>query len=178
MKNIALSVGLAMILARSPAAAADYAFDFSGTNLFGGQSLSGSGTLTTDDMTVQRNGREAQKIVGITGTYNGSAITGLNPTIFGADNFYYLTGQFVSGNGLGFNTAAGTNGNLFATVLDQYRVNTVNPFQSGFVNANSSVVTAGAVPEPATWAMMLVGIGMLGYGMRRRTKASQSPSYA
>jgi hypothetical protein len=27
---------------------------------------------------------------------------------------------------------------------------------------------AGAVPEPATWAMMLIGFGAVGFGMRRR----------
>lgn len=30
------------------------------------------------------------------------------------------------------------------------------------------VFTAGAVPEPATWAMMLVGFGMVSYAMRKR----------
>lgn len=30
---------------------------------------------------------------------------------------------------------------------------------------------AGAVPEPATWAMMVVGFGVIGAGMRRRGKA-------
>ena len=29
-----------------------------------------------------------------------------------------------------------------------------------------------AVPEPATWAMMLVGFGAVGYGMRRKAKIS------
>ena len=31
------------------------------------------------------------------------------------------------------------------------------------------VPSATSVPEPATWAMMLVGFGAVGYGMRRRT---------
>ena len=179
MKKTALGIAAAIAVVSSPATAAEYLFDFSGTNLFGGQPLVGSGTLTTDDTIVQRNGRDAQKITAITGTYNGSAITGLNPTIFGADNFYYLTGQFVSGNGLGFNTAAGTNANLFATVLDQYRLNSVNPFQSGFVQANSSVVAAGAVPEPGVWALMLVGFAAVGGAMRStRRKRNPGVSYA
>jgi hypothetical protein len=33
-------------------------------------------------------------------------------------------------------------------------------------NATFSV-TSGAVPEPATWAMMLIGFGTIGYAMRR-----------
>ncbi|HEU4969469.1 PEPxxWA-CTERM sorting domain-containing protein [Sphingomonas sp.] len=33
-------------------------------------------------------------------------------------------------------------------------------------------LSAAAVPEPATWAMMLFGFGAVGLGMRRRTKVS------
>ncbi|HEV2044556.1 MAG TPA: PEPxxWA-CTERM sorting domain-containing protein, partial [Sphingomicrobium sp.] len=29
------------------------------------------------------------------------------------------------------------------------------------------------VPEPATWAMMLVGFGAIGIGMRRRRRSGQ-----
>lgn len=34
----------------------------------------------------------------------------------------------------------------------------------------STGAMAAAVPEPATWAMMLVGVGMMGFAMRRRQK--------
>ena len=167
MKKLAYLTGLAVatLLAASPAAAADYLFDFAGTNLFGGQALTGSGTLTTNGVTVQQNGRDAQMITGITGIYNGSAISAL-ASVTGSDNFYYLTGKFVSGNGLGFTTVAGTNVNLFDSA-GQYRVNTTNPFQSGFVTATSSAVTA-AVPEPGTWLLMFAGFGAVGFAMRRR----------
>jgi hypothetical protein len=37
---------------------------------------------------------------------------------------------------------------------------------------------AGAVPEPATWAMMLVGFGGVGFAMRRRSKVRTTVSYA
>lgn len=30
------------------------------------------------------------------------------------------------------------------------------------------ILSAGAVPEPTTWAMMLVGLGMIGFAVRRR----------
>lgn len=32
---------------------------------------------------------------------------------------------------------------------------------------------AGAVPEPATWAMMILGMGAVGFAMRRRIKVSE-----
>lgn len=36
----------------------------------------------------------------------------------------------------------------------------------------------GAVPEPATWAMMLLGFGGIGYSMRRRRKAGAMAQFA
>jgi hypothetical protein len=42
----------------------------------------------------------------------------------------------------------------------------------GRENGSPSVLKlslSGAVPEPATWAMMITGFGMIGFGMRRRT---------
>lgn len=42
---------------------------------------------------------------------------------------------------------------------------TNNPANDAFEVANFSV---GAVPEPATWAMMLLGFGAVGYSMRKR----------
>ena len=41
---------------------------------------------------------------------------------------------------------------------------------------NPSVIAA--VPEPATWAMMLVGFGMVGAGVRSRRKATVKRTYA
>ncbi|WP_225883093.1 FxDxF family PEP-CTERM protein [Sphingomonas aliaeris] len=35
-----------------------------------------------------------------------------------------------------------------------------------------------AVPEPATWAMMIAGFGMVGFAMRRRAKVSTAVAYA
>ena len=103
------------------------------------------------------------------------SITGL-ASVTGSDNYYYLTGLFVSGNGLGFTTAAGTNANLFDS-LGQYRLNTTNPFQSGFVTATSSAATP-AVPEPATWALMIIGFGAIGFAMRRRQNFVTRVSFA
>jgi hypothetical protein len=48
---------------------------------------------------------------------------------------------------------------------------TANPASFSF---NSTPVgVAAAVPEPATWAMMILGMGAVGYAMRRRIKVSE-----
>ena len=41
---------------------------------------------------------------------------------------------------------------------------------NGFYGGDSTALnfTTSAVPEPATWAMMFLGLGMIGYGLRRR----------
>ena len=50
----------------------------------------------------------------------------------------------------------------------------LNASYSGTLN-----FSAAAVPEPATWALMLAGFGMVGFAMRRRkSKVGTSVSYA
>ena len=39
--------------------------------------------------------------------------------------------------------------------------------QNGAFGGNVAFVSTSAVPEPTTWAMMLVGFGAVGYSMRR-----------
>lgn len=159
------------MLATTPASAAVFNFNFSGTGLFFGEALVGSGTLTTNDVSQvsSLNGYTYQTITGITGTYNGSQITGL-ANVTGSNNLFYLTGPFfVDGNGLGFSTAVGSAVNLFVTNDTRYRLN-AGGLSTGFVTASSSAVAA-AVPEPATWALMLLGFGAIGVSMRRRTSA-------
>jgi hypothetical protein len=40
------------------------------------------------------------------------------------------------------------------------------------VRVSTGALTTGAVPEPATWAMMLIGFGGIGFAMRRQRKAA------
>jgi hypothetical protein len=68
----------------------------------------------------------------------------------------------LSGNGQNFFNITGTNGDTFGG----FRI-TLNPTGAG-VSALQNVRVSSAVPEPTTWAMMLVGFGAVGYSMRRR----------
>jgi hypothetical protein len=52
--------------------------------------------------------------------------------------------------------------------LSSVRVSSASPFQID----NVRLTAAAAVPEPATWAMMLVGFGAIGASMRRQRRSS------
>ncbi len=68
-------------------------------------------------------------------------------------------------------------GEPFNITLD----NLVVRYQSleGAGNATSGVgIPVGAVPEPTTWATMLIGFGAMGYSMRRRRRSQNMPQVA
>ena len=165
--RIITAVGAAIMALASTAPASAAMYDFS----FSGSGTTGTGVFTTSDTTSlnARGGYTAFAITSITGTLNGSAITGLSG-FQGSDNLYYTTGPaFLDGSGVGFTSAAGQSASLFYQDSAQsYRITTVSPFAAGFVSATSSPA-AGAVPEPASWAMMLSGFGLVGAGLRRST---------
>lgn len=74
---------------------------------------------------------------------NGNNFIGLRASI-GSDFFY----------GYAFTTDTMLNGVVFNNVANQA--------------ITASVNLPAAVPEPATWAMMLLGFGAIGFAMRRR----------
>jgi hypothetical protein len=45
--------------------------------------------------------------------------------------------------------------------------------QSGSFGGSLAFSAANAVPEPGTWAMMLLGFGAMGVSLRRRRKPNQ-----
>lgn len=84
-----------------------------------------------------------------------------------------LTGATVSGFSVGV-------GSGFTTGYHAFADNVTYSTNAGSTTYNFEVADGmGAVPEPATWAMMLVGFGGIGFGMRRRkSKVATAVTYA
>jgi hypothetical protein len=86
---------------------------------------------------------------------------------------------YSPGNGLGFAGVTVGSYDTFtqnvATVVDSsytlrflYSNPSTNNAPSGFRVEASNAAVPGAVPEPATWAMMTLGFGAVGFGLRRK----------
>ena len=162
-----LSLGLASaLLAAASASATQYLFTIGGGS-------TATGTLTVANPVVVGG---SSLITAITGTYNGQAITGLAAPggLGGNDNFLYVAQpSLLDILGFTFNGAFGDR-NIFSVGSTYFDLgagesNTVVNFQIREV--------APGVPEPATWAMMLVGFGAIGLALRRRARAAR-PSLA
>jgi hypothetical protein len=174
MKKTVAAAAIALAsIAASPASAAQYVFNVATNQALFGGAQSASGVITTSDvLTTSPLNMMGYAVTSISGTLNGSAINGLSG-FQGSNNFYYTTGSFVDGSGIGFTTVGGASASLyFASAVQRFQLTTVSPFSTGYVTATSSLVAA--VPEAATWAMMLVGFGMVGAAMRYRRRSSKA----
>ncbi len=161
-----LGVIAAAAVTAAPAAAAQFVFSFAPNQQLFGPAVSGSGVFTTADTPMTVGGQTAFEITSITGTVNGSQIVA--PT--GSYGNYFTTGPaFLDGSGTRFFTASGIDVRFFfQDSVSRYRVNTFGSFgSSAFVTAVSSPAVA-PVPEPATWAMMVLGFGAIGGAARLR----------
>ena len=165
------AVAATVIISAGPADAAQFGFSFVPSQALIGPAVSGSGTFFTSDVATTVGGRTAFAITSITGTVNGSAINAPNTgTSYG--NYFTTGSTFLDGSGLRFFTQSGIDVRFFyQDTVSRYRVNTFGAFGSSeYVTATSSAVAA--VPEPATWAMMIAGFGGVGFAMRRSRKLS------
>lgn len=112
---------------------------------------------------------------------SGPAVTGntfgefiwWNPLDFDCGTFTGGCGQLVWNNG-GLSEIVYSNVGRFSVVLDNATFGTNgNP-----VGVNGTFTLLAAVPEPSTWAMMILGFGAVGFMMRSRRRENVSVSYA
>jgi len=109
-------------------------------------------------------------ITSITGTLDGSPVSS-DPGLFGGDQEIYSTGEPVDYPGIGLTDVHGDLLNIYFT-----DPNRAGPGELGIcfvAGCNSTTgfypVTSfafGAAPEPASWALLLSGVAMLGAGLR------------
>ena len=125
-------------------------------------------------------------VVGVSGTvYDALAPGGAtNTTILGtstyagADNLLYVNAPFVDFAGISLALLDSNYLNLFYSngtyeisgTRDEYSIN--NPCGCVGETDYAAALNVAAVPEPATWAMMLIGFSGIGFAMRRRQQAT------
>jgi hypothetical protein len=118
----------------------------SSTATFGGQSLSFAGSYFA-------------YAFGGDSAYGGGGLEQ-----FETEDYYDYNSASIEGvSGYpSFQSGTGTGGSAYLSLS--------NGGNDGYVYANITSVTASAVPEPSTWAMMLAGFAGLGFVAYRKTK--------
>jgi hypothetical protein len=117
----------------------------------------------------------------------GLTVTGFNVPYTGPALFSFTRGSdlLIVGNNIGlgsYTVSPGTPGFGFS-MLGVSSIPTISNFtySSGGKLWHSSDVTVSAVagvPEPATWALMMLGFGGVGYAMRRKPKGGTRVRFA
>jgi hypothetical protein len=156
-----------------------------GSNVAGVPALFNLITSTIDSMSTANAG-------GVTGS---SSITGasLTGSVFGSTTFASSLFASAAPNTVLFN-ALGLTITLNEQILSGTTGITTNAIDISFNNfvvgtglkngniilghTQASFSPAGAVPEPSTWAMMLVGFGAIGLAMRRSRRRKGAPMLA
>lgn len=187
MKMRVVAVALSMILAAVPAKAAEF-ITYQGFS---------SGTVTFFDNFSPNP--PITKVTGYTFTFIAplnpsvdprATITGSTLTLSTLGEFNYFqavaclaqspNGQFptsdpalVPGCGSVFSYRGKNSGFTFSGNLFELRAQALSgtPERAGLVGDAFFDLPAPPIPEPATWFMMLLGIGMIGGAMRKRMRA-------
>ena len=115
-----------------------------------------------------------------TGDFNTASLNTNYPVGFGSVDvcFYDGPGGTCTGNGNGVLVGGTANGTLALTMNGLINDITLSDFvdryqafdYQGISSAIGTSITSG-VPEPATWSMMILGIGLAGAAMRRKRSA-------
>ena len=173
----------------APADAATFLFTFSGTSL--GNNAQATGSFDIADSAL------ATISTGVTPSYGSVSNLAMTVSGAGAGNGVFSTGNFSTflfyspftldfgkelvgqkvGSGAAFGQGAG-DFNLFSSIA--HNPNGYSRFTLaadrglGSKMTLTSLISTTAVPEPATWAMMILGLGLIGYAARRSRQARQS----
>jgi hypothetical protein len=172
MRRFAIFAAVAALTAAvaTTADAGVYMFNYTG----GGET--GNGFFTTDASGTVVSGVGSFDFPGLGGPVIADILPGS-----GIDGAFIWDNLFpVDAPGLLFGDATAQNEiNLFVrsglagvgTTFNASLYDAVPPNTQNYIGFDSGVLTITAVPEPATWAMMLLGVAMIGLAVRRRREA-------
>ena len=183
-----VSRGLLLCLLAMPMAAQAASFTYTGSGSSGTDPLSGGWTagpntfgfptfvepLVNNEFPTFKGGNGLDYATSVVFTYTGSDPQDFN-MLLGSGLTHVASPQgstwdttYLSPNSVQFTAEGDDRLNIGDTFDIQVAfTNAINPDNFGFTLTWSDGQTA-AVPEPASWAMMLGGFGMLGGVMRRR----------
>ena len=172
MKTIFLATAAVAALASAPASAATFLFTTTGLTInfslpdspTPAFALAGQGfRAPSTSATVNGNPQTLFSITFLNTNYN------LEPGISGG--FTYDGNATNVFNGAQLYSGTEANPTFLAGTYQ------LSQFQSGTAGVLVISGVGGAVPEPATWALLILGFGLTGAAMRRRT-SSVAVSYA
>jgi hypothetical protein len=143
---------VAAIAAVAPANAATFLLTYTAT--------SGAPLPTTASLTITTSNHH-----NAAGGFDISGLAPLNPAGFNTDNVYFAADPIFTSSGLGWTTAIGT-GNLWGNSPGSYSLYEFDG--NSYYIATTGTLSTNAVPEPATWALLMIGFGMVGVAARRR----------
>lgn len=160
-------------LSTSSANAAPLSFDFSGPS---GTAVFQLDSNPTPDFSSTFIGSDQFGFNNVAGTFGG--IAGTASTIsFGRGSIF--SSFSITAPNLGFTQFSSPTlftGSQTMPTFSTGSFTLVNPFfGNGTLNISS---VQAAVPEPASWAMMIMGFGVVGLAMRRRQKVTMRVSFA
>ena len=161
---IALAIGAAVVLLTG-SARADVIWNWS----FSLGTVTAGGTLTTNDLSG-----DSYLITGISGTWNGTAITAL--LVPGTccstppnDNLLLDASTQLDAEGFAFDPPGLTNENIY---FDSFNTNSYSYTNGSFFFVGgtfSPVIASSSIPEPASLAIFTTGL--IGLGILRRRRA-------
>ncbi|MFD1786733.1 FxDxF family PEP-CTERM protein [Sphingomonas floccifaciens] len=119
----------------------------------------GTGTLSLDLTTTYANARQDIDFSLVRVGTTGSMVN--VPFVLGTDETYRISNLAV------------TAGQYMLTLTGARDSGNANSAFNASYTGNINFAAGSAVPEPATWAMMLLGFGLVGATMRRRAATAR-----
>jgi len=182
IKSLAASALLATA-AIAPAQAGNFVFHYDQDT-----AVSDAGSVASADLLITTsdtaNSAGLFDILGVTGTVDGNVIDTFypNPDSPNATHFdhYIFDDQFGPGATISENGLLIGSGSMLYNIgylgpndsyPDYYILSSAIGAPGNTVLASFGNASLGAVPEPASWAMMVAGFGLAGAAMRRRRTA-------